>query len=165
MKQCSHTSYLPTLFHPTKKEATVTTSSSSSSANESTKISFRQQIETFLTRWHQLQGQKNQCQQEQQKQYLSNFNQKEQKPWQCNDFDRIMEEVLENQLKELEREEDEQYRLLELSLDEKLKQQESMISLHLFSSDYSKQLHDMGILIQLETKKTTTRVSKPVKPS
>ncbi|CAF5012291.1 unnamed protein product, partial [Rotaria socialis] len=56
------------------------------------------------------------------------------------DFDQIMEEDLENQLKELEREEEEEYLLLERSLEEQLKQEESNTDINEFEVDYVKQL-------------------------
>ncbi|CAF4681622.1 unnamed protein product, partial [Rotaria socialis] len=52
-----------------------------------------------------------------------------------------MEEDLENQLKELEREEEEEeYLLLERSLEEQLKQEESNTDINEFEVDYVKQL-------------------------
>ncbi|CAF4725124.1 unnamed protein product, partial [Rotaria socialis] len=63
------------------------------------------------------------------------------------DFDQIMEEDLENQLKELEREEEEEeYLLLERSLEEQLKQEESNTDINEFEVDYVKQLEYIEIL-------------------
>ncbi|CAM4935442.1 unnamed protein product [Rotaria socialis] len=57
-----------------------------------------------------------------------------------------MEEDLENQLKELEREEEEEYLLLERSLEEQLKQEESNTDINEFEVDYVKQLEYIEIL-------------------
>ncbi|CAF4872935.1 unnamed protein product, partial [Rotaria socialis] len=72
--------------------------------------SFREQIDNVLTRWHQLQQNKLKCEQQKQIQYHDD---KQIKTCPTIDFDQIMEEDLENQLKELEREEEEEYLLLE----------------------------------------------------
>ncbi|CAF1623635.1 unnamed protein product [Rotaria sp. Silwood1] len=120
-----------------------------SSSQELRKNSYHPKIETFLSRWRQLQEEKNQCQ-KQQEQNIQQLDQKPQEQWQRDDFDRLIEEDLENQLKELERQEDEQYRLLEQSLEEELKTEQCSVSIQPFQHDFSKELHHMAILIQSE---------------
>ncbi|CAF1562591.1 unnamed protein product, partial [Adineta ricciae] len=83
---------------------------------------------------------------EQQKQ-IQYHNDKQIKTCPTIDFDQIMEEDLENQLKELEREEEEEeYLLLERSLEEQLKQEESNTDINEFEVDYVKQLEYIEIL-------------------
>ncbi|CAF3873643.1 unnamed protein product [Rotaria sp. Silwood1] len=120
-----------------------------SSSQELRKNSYHPKIDTFLSRWRQLQEEKNQCQ-KQQEQNIQQLDQKPQEQWQRDDFDRLIEEDLENQLKELERQEDEQYRLLEQSLEEELKTEQCSVSIQPFQHDFSKELHHMAILIQSE---------------
>ncbi|CAF2136087.1 unnamed protein product [Rotaria magnacalcarata] len=105
--------------------------------------SFREQIDNVLTRWHQLQQNKLTYEQQKQIQY---HNDKQIKTCPTIDFDQIMEEDLENQLKELEREEEEEYLLLERSLEEQLKQEESNTDIYEFEVDYVKQLEYIEIL-------------------
>jgi hypothetical protein len=76
--------------------------------------SYRGKINTILAQWRQIQQEKKQCQQQQQKPMVQTRKQ--------DDFDRIMEEDLENQLKELERQEEEQYKLMEQAIEEQLEQ-------------------------------------------
>ncbi|CAF4652768.1 unnamed protein product, partial [Rotaria sp. Silwood1] len=120
-----------------------------SSSQELRKNSYHPKIETFLSRWRQLQEEKNQCQ-KQQEQNIQQLDQKPQEQWQRDDFDRLIEEDLENQLKELERQEDEQYRLLEQSLEEELRTEQCSLSIQSFQHDFSKELHHMATLIQSE---------------
>ncbi|CAF4602429.1 unnamed protein product, partial [Rotaria socialis] len=68
--------------------------------------SYHEQIETMLTRWHQLQKEKHRQQQQQQECQYQPIN-----------FDEIMEADLDRQLQELEQQEQEQYNRLEQTLD------------------------------------------------
>ena len=77
----------------------------------SSSVSYHEKISKILTNWQQLQEEKKTYQKQQQQQQ------------QQNDFDRIMEEVLEYQLKELEREEEKQSKLIEQVIEEQLGQE------------------------------------------
>ncbi|CAF1076605.1 unnamed protein product [Rotaria magnacalcarata] len=112
--------------------------------------SFREQIDKALTRWHQLQQDKlqyeQQNQQHEQQKQIQYHDDKQIKTCPTIDFDQIMEEDLENQLKELERKEEEEYLLLERSLEEQLKQEEYNKDINEFEADYVKQLEYIEIL-------------------
>ncbi|CAF1317233.1 unnamed protein product [Adineta steineri] len=85
--------------------------------------SFRCQIHDVLQEWQRLQQEKKKYEQQQQQQQQSErkrpgfWGDKNQV---YDEFDRIMEEDLENQLKELERQEEEQYKRVEQILEEQL---------------------------------------------
>ncbi|CAF2087090.1 unnamed protein product [Rotaria magnacalcarata] len=112
-------------------------------SDQSNVKSFREQIDKGLMRWHQLQQDK--LKYEQQKQ-IEHHDDKQIKTCPIIDFDQIMEEDLENQLKELERQEEEEYLLLERSLEEQSKQEESNKDIKEFEEDYVKQLEYIEIL-------------------
>jgi len=89
--------------------------------------SYHDKIKKILTKWQQLQNEKKlyQQQQEQQKQ---------------DEFDRIMEENLENQLKELERQEEDQYKLIEQLIEEQLEHEYQTNPTDNLEEEYNKQL-------------------------
>jgi hypothetical protein len=134
-------------------------------SNDSTTLStkqqsFRQQIEMILLRCQQIQREKQQSQSRTITSATSTIvDQLQQQPsftlsmiQQINsnehdEFDRIMEEDLENQLKELEREEEKQFELLEQSVEEEFKRNTTMDYSTLFTSDYIQQLKHLEAYI------------------
>ena len=105
---------------PTDYQRTTTTIPSSNVG------SFYTQARNILAQWQELQEKKVQYQKQQQQQEehsirVGFWGEKHQN---YDDFDRIMEEDLEYQLKELERQEVEQYQRMEQTLEEQLQQQQ-----------------------------------------
>ena len=105
---------------PTDYQRTTTTIPSSNVG------SFYTQARNILAQWQELQEKKVQYQKQQQQQEehsirVGFWGEKHQN---YDDFDRIMEEHLEYQLKELERQEVEQYQRMEQTLEEQLQQQQ-----------------------------------------
>lgn len=123
--------------------------------------SFREQIDKILTRWHQLQYQKQNFLHEKPSDTTKNSNTIV--PCELIDFDRIMEEDLEYQLQELERQEEEQYQLLEQSLEIQLQQEETTMVMQDFEQEYVRLLEHIENLKKLkenEQQHQSTIVSK-----
>ena len=108
--------------------------------------SFHGKINTILKQWHQLQQEKKQCQQQQQQTQLL----PEKKSYQYDEFDRIMEEDLENQLKELERQEDEQCKQMEKAIEEQLEQDQHSEHMDAFEQNYIEQFKQIEELERFE---------------
>ncbi|CAF1336806.1 unnamed protein product [Adineta steineri] len=87
------------------------------SHQQSNQSSFHCQINSVLSRWQKLQDEKEQYQQQQRIQCPN-----KRKSSEYDEFDRIMEEDLENQLHELERPEEKYYKQIERTSEEQLKQ-------------------------------------------
>ncbi|CAF1392763.1 unnamed protein product [Adineta steineri] len=88
------------------------------SYQQSNQPSFHFQINAVLSRWEKLKKEKVKCQQQQQLMQCI----KEKKSTEYDEFDRIMEEDLGNQLQELERQEEKYYKQIEVTLEEQFKQ-------------------------------------------
>lgn len=97
--------------------------------------SYHEKIKNILTNWQQLQEEKKTYQKQQQQQQQ-----------QLDDFDRIMEEVLEHQLKELEREEEKQSKLIEQVIEEQLGQEHQNKSTNDYTEDHLEQLRQFDEL-------------------
>ena len=132
-------SWLPSRFRNHQPVATATSSSCVLS-------SYRGKISDMLVQWNQLQKEKRQCEQKQ----VQSLSEKRPKQPLCDEFDRIMEEDLENQLKALERQEEEQYKVLETSLQEQLQDNHPKENTAELTMDYRKQLEQIDVLKQFE---------------
>lgn len=102
------------------------------SLQTSSRPSFTRQIEMMLANWHSLKDKQRQC--------------KSTEHYQEIDFDQIMEEDLENQLQELEKQEDEQYKLLEQTLEHQLYQDDVQEVVYDFEKEYKKLLEHVETL-------------------
>ncbi|CAF1392744.1 unnamed protein product [Adineta steineri] len=87
------------------------------SYQQSNESSFHSQMNNVLNQWQKLQDEKEQCRQQQLMECI-----KEKKSSEYDEFDRIMEEDLGNQLQELERQEEKYYKQMEITLEEQFKQ-------------------------------------------
>lgn len=116
-----------------KFEKPQRTSQKSSVALSSSPASYQEKISQILTHWQQLQKEKKVCQEKQQ-------------PPPSNEFDRIMEEVLEHQLQELEREEEKQSKSIERIIDEQLENEHQIKLINSHKEDHLTQLHELKMM-------------------
>jgi len=130
--------------------ASVKIENNQSTPDQSNESSYHDKISKILTRWQQLQKEMKVYQQQQHKHqvpFVAGMKQEK------DDFDRIMEEDLENQLKELELQEEEQYKLMEQAIEEELQQQYQSNSIDDFEEDHIEQLmqlHELERIIEEE---------------